>query len=1073
MENATDDQRVVLERLGKRDDYWMEWDDHRGVAALVRGVDVARIDQDTDADGVLAAIEPVLDLVGPDKQSRRYRLHRDRRDDLGFRHVEYQQVVPTKVGDVDLYRGILAVHLANGAVDSIQSSCYRDPKPAPFKPIDPKALREVLSKHLDGARNLEALARLDEPMFPIMREPILVIYPWKDVFRPTYIVYAYGLRDPDEQVERPVEAELGKNFVDAESGERFLFAPMSRDVDNPDNGSGRGVTPLGGPFVSRALRIIRVDATSTYRLRDTTHGRDIITYDAENLAAYDTDAERLAGLSGGALPVSTDDDGDKNWSRTAASTSVADRTSSQQPEVDLHHFNRLAYEWYDALAGGRAGWDNNQFANPPVPPQPIRGIAHARDGTNAQSINAGMRLNLTGGNWLCWLQFFDGNVTDYDYLSGSRFIAGHEYQHAITDFNFEDTGGDPGLDYTASWNGAVHEGLSDVFGGLISDDWRPARDISPTGRIFRNIAYPRDSTVFSSGNIDHFGDRLTATGRYPRGVILAHTAYLLAAGGVHQRASRTPVHIPVQSAGRETVGGLDVSRAARIWYRAITWYFSTHGALTTIPTEDESMFRTIRNACVSAAIDYYGFNSREHRTTVLAFYAVGLHPAAMTYGADCTFLRWGAEWTNSRPYVGLTSPDWASRDLFVNNGGISEWNALANVLDSSGNPTTYENNVYCRVRNVGDQAATAVSVTFEYTKAGTAAVSWQPVTNAAGVQQVLTLGTLGAGQSNFPDSAQNSPPAAASVKWWIPPIGALESVDHYCLRARVTSSNDVNPHNNEVQSNVAYAAYVSGGIVMSFYAGNPTKEPVKAELLVSHKLPEGWAVRLIDQEMPTIKPGGEAAFKVVVIPAPGEDAQMTPPFDGAVEGKVDGWVSGRFEGVLSDARSDGGRLEGMLSATIEDLMTVYGRFEGAIDERTGEIKGSLTGSVDGAVDGPAQAVRLAVAGCLRPNRQIDIAQLVDGVQVGGVTIRVQVPRAGSCLPALPPTDTRVEAPRSIRRWPPFSERSQPIGEPRPTVVIDRLGEVVRLALEHGLRVEAQLTPDSESGDVEVVVRGAD
>ena len=206
--------------------------------------------------------------------------------------------------------------------------------------------------------------------------------------------------------------------------------------------------------------------------------------------------------------------------------------------------------------------------------------------------------------------------------------------------------------------------------------------------------------------------------RYERGTILAHCAYLIGQGGVHQRASRSPSLIPVYNLGRQTVNGKNVLKAARIWYRAIEHYFTTHGTTTGIPANDENVFRTLRSSCVSSATDLYGRNSIEHKTTLLAFYAVGLHPTTEVYGADVTFLRWGADWRMSRPYIGISSPDWSSMDLFINNGsGLSEWNAIINVLDSAGIPTQFENKVYCRVRNVGDQPAHDVRVEFFYAKA--------------------------------------------------------------------------------------------------------------------------------------------------------------------------------------------------------------------------------------------------------------------------------------------------------------------------------------------------------------------
>ena len=99
------------------------------------------------------------------------------------------------------------------------------------------------------------------------------------------------------------------------------------------------------------------------------------------------------------------------------------------------------------------------------------------------------------------LAFFDGDPTGstdpsivFDYLAGSRAIVGHEYQHAITDFSFVDGSGNPGLIYS-DWLAAVHEGMSDVFGGLFSTEWWVGKNISPTGQIFRNLAFPRDTAA--------------------------------------------------------------------------------------------------------------------------------------------------------------------------------------------------------------------------------------------------------------------------------------------------------------------------------------------------------------------------------------------------------------------------------------------------------------------------------------------------------------------------------------------------------------------------------------------------
>jgi hypothetical protein len=483
----------------------------------------------------------------------------------------------------------------------------------------------------------------------------------------------------------------------------------------------------------------------------------------------------------------------------------------------------------------------------------------------------------------------------------------------------------------------------------------------------------------------------------------------MAQGGVHQRATRSPQLIPVYSLGRQSVGGKNVPKAARIWYRALTTYFSTHGNLTGIPASDENTFRTLRDGCVSAAADIYGSGSLEHRNTILAFYAVGLHPEDSTYGADVTFLRWGVSWDLSRHYVGLTCPNYSSLDLFVNNGGTSEWNALINVIDpSTGQPTSYENDVYCRVRNVGDADATNVQITFDYAKAGTATWTWLPIQDKNGNVQTLNLGTLAAGASNFPDSAQHTPPASAGIKWYIPPLAPGETVDHFCIRARVTSSNDVNSHNNEVQSNIAYTAYSPASpLGMVFMAGNPFKEEkIRQQLSYQATLPEGWRVDLQKYiEGTVLNPGEERPFELVLKMPPGLDEKLSPPLDGDVWGKMHGDFEAEFSGSLTDTVLDGDDLVGQFAALLTEIGTISGPFKGTLDRATAELQGEVY------CPHPHQAGAHAVVeihGCLRPWRHVDISQWHKDELLGGVTVQVQVPwEKGPCTQKLPPTDTKV------------------------------------------------------------------
>lgn len=1039
MTNITPEQQQLVNQLRSRASIRdLVWDDVRGVASYVRGeLDAAREREGKKTTPALLEqrlrkfLERYRALFGPTQlPTDALTLLQEKTDELGWHHLVLQHTirVQTRRQPVEVYGAKLAAHFnAAGTLVEVQSSLWRDIRVATKVRVSARQVCALQLKRLEGVSGFSALRdRLQkiEKLFPLTDTPRLVVYPWKGEFLLAWATYGYGAQEVMEsgKEEGQVTITYGQMFVDATTGAEILFAPTLQTAETQTTGSGLAVTPLTGSRTSRTLNIVREGTTSTYRLKDLTHNRNIVTYDPACSTAYNQDDEVEPAIRNGTLPVSEDTDGDANWNREPSTTVT--RTDAQLPEVDAHHFVRQQYEWYQALAN-RVGWDNGNYADPPVPNQTLNILAHCYPPdawfSNCTTFNAykwsrkaNVETNPTKPpkyRWTFWLAFMDGNGTTYDYPAGSRFIVAHEYQHAITDFSFTDGGGNPGLTYKG-WLGAVHEGLSDVFGGLSSEDWRPCQEVShlTPAQIFRNLVYPRDTAAYDANKLDHFADRGTLTGFYERGTILAHCAFLMAAGGVHERTTRSPVLIPVYSLGHDTVSSVSFYKAARIWYRALSVYASTIGALTGTLNTDESAFRTLRDGCVTAAEDLYGVNSAERLSTILAFYAVGLHPPGQNYGADVTFLRWGISWDLSRTYVGLTSPDYASLDLFINNGGTSEWNALVNIVDpATGQETKYENNIYCRVRNVGDQPASNVEVTLQYAKIGTAPGTWLDVKDKNGNIVKLTIGTLAAGQSNFPDSNQNNPPASASVKWCVPPLAAGEVVDHFCLRAQVTASNDVNPHNNDVQSNIAYTAYSPAAPARAtFFVGNPfKKETIPIKLSMKAALPKGWQARVLeDFKDKPLKPGEQRALTLAIETQPGADRELQLPLDGDVRGHLYGTVSGPFTGSLTDTTLAGLELRGRLSASLPHIGAVVGLFTGTIDLHTGQISGRILATTTCLKR--KEQVRVGVEACLRPWRRVDISQWHGADLLGGITIQVQVPWGrGPCAVKLPPADTKV------------------------------------------------------------------
>ena len=286
-------------------------------------------------------------------------------------------------------------------------------------------------------------------------------------------------------------------------------------------------------------------------------------------------------------------------------------------------------------------------------------------------------------------------------------------------------------------------------------------------------------------------------------------------------------------------------------------------------------------------------------------------------------------------------------------------------------------------------------------------MTWLTVADANGDAQTLNVGTLAAGASNFPDSDQNSPPASASVQWYLPPIPVGETVDHYCLKATVTSTNDVNPHNNWVQSNIAFAEFTPPvPFRMAFLAGNPGKEEIEVRLQHTHTLPDGWAVKIegLKRGM-RLKPGRSHPLVVVIAARSGADATLEPPYDGQVIGKITGSLVGTFEGTLTQVNVRENGIEGVLAGTLLDVGSINGSFSGTLDRSTGELSGTVTAAFQCAGTAMSHSACLRLDGCLRPNRRVDIAQLVDDLPIGGVTVQVQVPMPkGACAIESPAND---------------------------------------------------------------------
>jgi Zn-dependent metalloprotease len=203
----------------------------------------------------------------------------------------------------------------------------------------------------------------------------------------------------------------------------------------------------------------------------------------------------------------------------------------------------------------------------------------------------------------------DGDGVDSDPLVTVDII-GHEMTHGITtnEANFTYYGE----------SGALDESYADVFGTMVelysgqSPDWALGEDCWTPSVAGDALRYMSDPTADGSST-EHYSTRYTGSadsaGVHINSGIGNLAFYLMAQGGAH----------PTTSYGSTTVTAIGTTKAAAIWYRALTTYLTA-----------SATFATARTAQMSAASDLYGTSSTEYATVQNAWAAVGVGSAATT-----------------------------------------------------------------------------------------------------------------------------------------------------------------------------------------------------------------------------------------------------------------------------------------------------------------------------------------------------------------------------------------------------------------------------------------------------------
>ncbi len=1003
MASMTRAQRQLVDELRSRDpDLTIRWDEDRSVASVLKGGLLSWDPEQAPEDLLEQCLRKFGALIGPSDVLDNYEYVGATTSKAGHLRVKAMQTAQ----DLPIYGATLLVFAdRRRGVFRVQSGFYRDVEMPPTRlgarEVDFSAreaglagrLRRRLEADPEGARfarrarptRLGVDATWEERNFPLTQPPKLWLYPTKGGLRRAFRVTAYqpiAWSDAGGVARKAVD--VADVVIDATTG-RIIEEGGRLGMAYTDT-TGDGLSTLKddtASYIVRALLVVQQDGGHRL-LINRTHTPHIITHDMGGTA---TNLEQ--DLKNG---VNISEDADGHWSQTTTSCTPANRVASQQPEVDGHYYADEAHQFYQNL--GWAGFDDGGWGAH----CPIRVATHI--GTDA---NAFFWRYIDGGKHYGYLAFYDGTCSagsvEYDFIAGDPVIFAHEYQHAITYFGAADSGGDPGYLSTSGWHRALHEGLSDLMACLRVGIWVtpafPPDGVAVTAAPFRRIEFPR-STATNDGqpNCDHYDDRNLFTSPYEHSTILSHAAFLAGQGGVHQRIGRPAELIPVRGTGRDSI--------AEIFHYAVTEYFDN------IPPNSVGGPTMIEaaNFVLDAAEEVTGSDrSCEYVMLRRAFYAVGLYPYddnynKVNYGGEACMLPWTIGWRHSRAYLGFPALWYKSPDLFINNGSGPEYNAVVGQ----------ENKLFARVRNIGDEDLSNVRVRFRFRAAGTnlpsSSTQWKECCDQAGDPCILDIPLLAAGSMNFTD--ENNPPASQAVNWYLDPAEVVQGLDHFCVRAVIECEASNHDHDcpSHVQSNISYTEPEWGETLeFTFLVANWEQEDIPLDLQVEPMLPEDIKLEYVGRtplERIRLRPREELPLPWRITTPERAPRQLAPPYDGKVVAKARSTeVSGVFEGELSGVEHTKGprrgadpvpvHIEGMLSGAIDGKALIAGKFDGELDATTGAINGRLVGNVYRSRRRPAP-VRLTLRGCLEPSRAVHFSQRVNGEPVGGVTVKVRLPR---------------------------------------------------------------------------------
>ncbi len=190
-------------------------------------------------------------------------------------------------------------------------------------------------------------------------------------------------------------------------------------------------------------------------------------------------------------------------------------------------------------------------------------------------------------------------------FSAALDVVAHELTHQVTSNTARLNG------FVFSEAGALNEGFSDIFGVSTAFFFLPpgnapmqasyfqGKDLTvPSGFFGRSLSNPQ-----STGDPDHYSQRIIGYDPHYNSTILSHAFYLAIEGGTNRTSGRS-----VQG-----VGGTNREQIEKVFFRTLT---------SLMPSS--STYALVRGATIQSARDLYGAGSAPERAVTQAWDAVGV-----------------------------------------------------------------------------------------------------------------------------------------------------------------------------------------------------------------------------------------------------------------------------------------------------------------------------------------------------------------------------------------------------------------------------------------------------------------